>query len=185
MKLYRKVDENGLFIEDVLLEDTPFLTTEVADIAVDEEGNFITLDTTHKEIETEEVIENVVEKVFNEETGEYDDVVTPTPKQVPVRDKHYIETPCPDGFYHPKWDWDNLDWIEGGQVPEESYEQQIARLKSDLESTDYKIVKCSEYQILGKVMPYDVELLHIERQALRDSINNLETQFNQESQGES
>lgn len=27
----------------------------------------------------------------------------------------YIETPCPDGFYHPRWDGEK--WVEGGQAP--------------------------------------------------------------------
>ena len=27
-----------------------------------------------------------------------------------------IETPCPDGFYHPKWD--GSKWVEGGVAPE-------------------------------------------------------------------
>lgn len=27
-----------------------------------------------------------------------------------------IETPCPAGFYHPKWDGEK--WVEGGQAPE-------------------------------------------------------------------
>jgi hypothetical protein len=51
---------------------------------------------------------------------------------------------------------------------------QIANLKSQLENTDYKIIKCSEYQLMGLEIPYDIAVLHNERQALRDQINALE-----------
>ena len=52
--------------------------------------------------------------------------------------------------------------------------EQIAELKRQLESTDYKVIKCSECQLLGMELPYDVEELHAQRQALRDQINELE-----------
>ena len=50
----------------------------------------------------------------------------------------------------------------------------IDRLKSELETTDYKIIKCSEYRLVGLDEPYDLIALHTERQALRDKINTLE-----------
>lgn len=53
-------------------------------------------------------------------------------------------------------------------------EQQIAKLKEQLASTDYKIIKCSEAQLVGEAMPYDIAALHAERQAIRDQINELE-----------
>lgn len=52
--------------------------------------------------------------------------------------------------------------------------EQIAELKNQLSATDYKIIKCAECQLLGVEMPYDVEELHAERQAIRDLINQLE-----------
>lgn len=52
--------------------------------------------------------------------------------------------------------------------------QQIAELKAKLSATDYKVIKCSECQLLGIEMPYDVDELHAERQAIRDQINQLE-----------
>ena len=30
--------------------------------------------------------------------------------------EYTIETPCPDGFYRPKWDGEK--WVEGGTAPE-------------------------------------------------------------------
>ena len=58
----------------------------------------------------------------------------------------------------------------------DSTEEQIAALKAQLESTDYKIIKCSEAQLVGEELPYDIAALHSERQALRDRINELESE---------
>lgn len=90
-----------------------------------------------------------------------------------------IETPVNDGFYKPKWD--GSQWVEGLSQSEVDalkvvpIEQQISDLKAQLQSTDYKIIKCSECQLVGKDMPYDITELHAERQGIRDSINTLET----------
>ncbi len=53
---------------------------------------------------------------------------------------------------------------------------QIKELKTKLSATDYKVIKCSECQLLGEPMPYDIAALHAERQAIRDQINQLEQQ---------
>lgn len=59
--------------------------------------------------------------------------------------------------------------------PNLSSTQQIQELKYQLAETDYKIIKCYEYNLAGLDLPYDIEELHTERQALRDKINELET----------
>lgn len=59
-------------------------------------------------------------------------------------------------------------------TPEEIKQIRIAELKTELDSTDYKIIKCSEYQLAGFELPYDIVALHTQRQALRDEINKLE-----------
>ncbi len=56
-------------------------------------------------------------------------------------------------------------------APEPTAEEQIAALKQQLAQTDYRIIKCSEYRLAGLELPYDVEALHAERQAMRDQIN--------------
>lgn len=58
-----------------------------------------------------------------------------------------------------------------------SVSAKIKKLKAQLAATDYKVIKCSEYQLLGEPMPYDVVALHAERQAIRDKINELEAQL--------
>jgi hypothetical protein len=50
----------------------------------------------------------------------------------------------------------------------------IEILKAELAETDYKIIKSYEYQLVGLPLPYDIEALHSERQAIRDRINQLE-----------
>lgn len=51
---------------------------------------------------------------------------------------------------------------------------QIEELKIQLSFSDYKVIKCMEAQLLGEEMPYDIEAVHAERQAIRDKINELE-----------
>lgn len=51
---------------------------------------------------------------------------------------------------------------------------EIERLKSELQESDYKVIKCAEAMTVGAEMPYDVASLHKVRQALRDKINELE-----------
>ena len=53
---------------------------------------------------------------------------------------------------------------------------EIERLKSELQESDYKVIKCAEALTIGADMPYDVASLHKERQALRDKINELESE---------
>ena len=53
---------------------------------------------------------------------------------------------------------------------------EIERLKSELQESDYKVIKCAEAMAVGADMPYNVESLHKERQALRDKINELESE---------
>lgn len=56
---------------------------------------------------------------------------------------------------------------------------QISTLKAHLSETDYIFVKCYEASLVGKnVEEYDFELLHTERQALREQINALESELN-------
>ena len=54
---------------------------------------------------------------------------------------------------------------------------EIERLKSELQESDYKVIKCAEAMGVGAEIPYDVVSLHNERQALRDKINELEKQL--------
>lgn len=54
--------------------------------------------------------------------------------------------------------------------------EEIEHLKSELQESDYKVIKCAEAMAVGADMPYDMASLHNERQALRDKINELESE---------
>ena len=54
---------------------------------------------------------------------------------------------------------------------------EIERLKSELQESDYKVIKCAEAICLNAELPYDMTALHKERQALRDKINEFEKQL--------
>ena len=52
----------------------------------------------------------------------------------------------------------------------------IESLKSELQESDYKVIKCAEAICLNAELPYNMTTLHKERQALRDKINELESE---------
>lgn len=52
----------------------------------------------------------------------------------------------------------------------------IECLKSELQESDYKVIKCAEAICLNAELPYNMTELHKERQALRDKINELESE---------
>ena len=52
----------------------------------------------------------------------------------------------------------------------------IESLKSELQESDYKVIKCAEAMAVGAEMPYNMTELHKERQALRDKINEFESE---------
>lgn len=72
----------------------------------------------------------------------------------------------------------DVKYYEICEVPEPTEEEikqaRIAELKTELDSTDYKIIKCSECSLAGEELPYDIAELHAQRQALRDEINELQ-----------
>lgn len=50
----------------------------------------------------------------------------------------------------------------------------IKALQSQLSETDYQIIKCYEYSLVGLELPYDIQALHAEREAIREQIRELE-----------
>jgi hypothetical protein len=53
----------------------------------------------------------------------------------------------------------------------------IQELKLELTKDDYKVIKCYEAQLLGKIMPYNINNLVKEREAIRNEINALEKEI--------
>lgn len=96
---------------------------------------------------------------------------------LPAQATYKAPLPDKEGY---KVKFDGSEWIyeeiptPPAPTPEELIREEIARLKSELSATDYKIIKCSECSLAGVELPYDVAELHAERQAIRDRINELE-----------
>ena len=59
---------------------------------------------------------------------------------------------------------------------QENIHMEIEYLKSELQESDYKVIKCAEAMTIGAELPYNMTELHNERQALRDKINELESE---------
>lgn len=116
-------------------------------------------------------VENRYAKIINEETHEV---------QVGVGcdDAYYEEIGMykmgVEQAYNGLWYVAGFAPVQPEPTPEEAKQQRIAELKVELSKTDYKIIKCSEYQLAGVDLPYDIAELHTQRQALRDEINELE-----------
>ena len=61
------------------------------------------------------------------------------------------------------------------KIDTETIETQIGELKQRHSESDYKVTKCYECSLVGETLPYDIQALHDERQAIRDEINRLES----------
>jgi hypothetical protein len=144
--LYRKIDNDGLFLEDVFIDHIPILTQPNYETITNEFGD--------------------TEEIYIGEAPLYDEF-----RNIMVNPNYIIDV-CPEGFILPRWNGN--EWTEGGVAPTETTIQEVERLKLELSETDYKIIKCSEYKLLGIELPYDMTELHSGRQAIRDRINELE-----------
>lgn len=56
-------------------------------------------------------------------------------------------------------------------------QKQIFELKTELSDGDYKIIKCYEAQLVGKELPYNIEEIYVEREEIRQQINELEKEL--------
>lgn len=91
-----------------------------------------------------------------------------SPEALVSNDENYIIVPVPYDHgeriayrYEKRYDYQRI-------------KQKVADLKQALTDSDYKVMKCYEASMLGQPMPYDIEEVHAERQAMRDKINELE-----------
>lgn len=62
----------------------------------------------------------------------------------------------------------------GIEDPERKKRNEIKSLKARVASTDYQIIKCYEYSLAGLELPYDIQTLHSEREAIREQIREIE-----------
>ena len=76
------------------------------------------------------------------------------------------------------WVIENNVWISVENLNHrKEKEEEIIRLKEQLNATDYKVIKASEYKLVGVECEYDIQDIHKERQKLRDKINKLEAEL--------
>lgn len=85
-------------------------------------------------------------------------------------------------YINNKWQFNKDKYEELLKEEEESKQQievqkEIKYLQSQLNETDYKIIKCYEYQLAELELPYNIKELHSQRQQIRDQINVLEEQL--------
>lgn len=85
-------------------------------------------------------------------------------------DDRFVKPLPPEG-----WEYD--DATGTFYNPSMIIEQELGEARTQLSRTDYKVIKCYEYSLVGLELPYDINALHAERQALRDRINELEAQL--------
>lgn len=52
---------------------------------------------------------------------------------------------------------------------------EIDAIKAELSETDYQVIKCYEASLVGEELPYDIKVLHEDRNEKRAQINALET----------
>jgi hypothetical protein len=50
----------------------------------------------------------------------------------------------------------------------------LKALENQLADTDYKVIKCYEYSLVGLDLPYNIEALHAEREVIREQIRKIE-----------
>lgn len=60
----------------------------------------------------------------------------------------------------------------------QKFKGEINNLKKALSGNDYKITKCMEAKMLDIPLPYDIQAVHVENQAMRDRINEIEDFIN-------
>lgn len=65
-------------------------------------------------------------------------------------------------------------WYQADRVPSKPVRVQIEQLKTKLDETDYRVLKCWEAEKLGKEPPYNVIELCQEREFIRERIRKLE-----------
>lgn len=83
-----------------------------------------------------------------------------------IGDERFIKPLPPEG-----WEYDEATGTF--YDPSTIVEEKLGAAKYELAASDYKIIKCFEYSLVGLEMPYDVAELHAERETLRAKIKEL------------
>jgi hypothetical protein len=112
-------------------------------------------------------------------------MLSDTWKPVDLIDDKQLE--CEDGYVIQLIPYDAGDHIAyeyRKKVDLQKIKNEINSLKKQLSAGDYKITKCYEANLLKEALPYNISELHVERQILRDKINEFEEYYNEMVNGE-
>lgn len=133
------------------------------------------------------ILEEYVERYKDKETGEIKERIVSIDEQIfdlsqqgwkPVDSVDNSQLEMDSEFYsvflQPVDMGDKIGYHYVKEFSSKLVQQKIDKYKNELANTDYKVMKCYETSLIGKVLPYDIEKLHIDRQKLRDEINRLE-----------
>ena len=100
----------------------------------------------------------------------------------PVDEVDLAQTQTEEGYVIAVQPYDAGDKITYRYIKKfdaQKLKKEIASLKGELSSGDYRVIKCYEAALVNQEAPYDIEALRSERQALRDRINELEQKLNE------
>ena len=96
----------------------------------------------------------------------------------PVEDIDTLQLECSEMFFStevlPIDKGESIGFSYDKRLDKRLVERRIDDLKAELSSSDYKVTKCYEASLLGIELPYDIAILHLERQTIRDKINQFE-----------
>lgn len=59
-------------------------------------------------------------------------------------------------------------------IDKKAIQRNINDLIKEVAATDYQVRKCQEYALVGKPIPYDIQAIHTEAEAIRIKIRELE-----------
>lgn len=107
----------------------------------------------------------------------YDDIIinkglksklfTLSDNEIELTEQQFNEIKCPCKLVDSQFISCEIPIIE----EEIDYTLEIMKLQKQLQDEDYKIIKCYEYFILDKDLPYDLSELHTKREEFRQKIN--------------
>ena len=112
--------------------------------------------------------DGTIREIYVAEINEAEEIKTVENAPENLNKDALVTTDLPDGLGIAKWDGDQ--WISIGEIQPILIEDEEF-YQSQLNSTDYKIIKAMEYQMLGLNVGYNLTELHEQRQQLRDAIN--------------
>lgn len=101
-------------------------------------------------------------------------------KPVDVLDEELVDS-ADEGHFIKIVPYDDGDHIAFDYVDIEDrqyWKRKLEQAEKALEDEDYKIIKCYEYFLVGKELPYDIVTLNLQRDLIRDQVNEYREKVN-------